>query len=331
MGLFDRLTCADQRFVCSEGHHLGHAEFQTKDLGCTMGHATIDEAGAFVYQPGGWGDPDPVLGMAPWPTIAIYCDCRQCPAFVQPGTGNLIDMWVQFDVKLADLAVKDNPDVYTGRVVSVLRTSEPTALWLSTEPLKPYMKGCAGPMPWAEAHEAHIEHFRKRIATTPGVVVDAPAGPLYVPRIRWDGAAVALERALEQARAAVHAMSPDEQVHMRHLQRISFAAGNVALSWPDRTPEEEAAAQAGGVENWTALQIALELVRKQAGDCPCAKCKAERGIVAQIETKWSPEDKEYVATVAAYPSLSWLAPTAAEAADGLCRLLFGPDKDSEPK
>lgn len=256
MGLYDDLTCEDPRFVCSEGHSLASAEFQTKDLGCTMGHATIDASGEFFYRPGEWGDPE--VGTM----IEIYTDCRQCPAFVQADTGNLIDVWVQFDIELADLAEKSNPDVYTGRVVSVARVSEPTAEWLATTPLKPYMQGCAGPMPWAEAQAAHMDHFRARLTTTPAVIVDTPNGPLHV--------------ILEKARAAVAAMSPDERTHMQHAQRISFAAGNVALSWPERTPEQEAAAQAAGSEPRTALQIALELVGKAIGDCPCAKCVAER-------------------------------------------------------
>ena len=41
MGLFDTVTVRDPRFVCSEGHDLSDEEFQTKDLGCTMGSATI--------------------------------------------------------------------------------------------------------------------------------------------------------------------------------------------------------------------------------------------------------------------------------------------------
>ena len=37
--------------------------------------------------------------------------------------------------------------------------------------------------------------------------------------------------------------------------------------------------------------------------------------------EWSPEDNEYVGLVAEFPSLSWLAPTAAEAVDGASRLV----------
>lgn len=37
--------------------------------------------------------------------------------------------------------------------------------------------------------------------------------------------------------------------------------------------------------------------------------------------EWSPEDNEYVGLVAEFPSLSWLAPTAAEAVEGASRLV----------
>ncbi|MGV9800542.1 type II toxin-antitoxin system HicB family antitoxin [Mycobacterium sp. NPDC003449] len=37
--------------------------------------------------------------------------------------------------------------------------------------------------------------------------------------------------------------------------------------------------------------------------------------------EWSPEDDEYVGLVAEFPSLSWLAPTAAEAISGAERLV----------
>jgi predicted RNase H-like HicB family nuclease len=37
--------------------------------------------------------------------------------------------------------------------------------------------------------------------------------------------------------------------------------------------------------------------------------------------EWSPEDGEYVGLVGAFPSLSWLAPTEAEALAGIERLV----------
>jgi hypothetical protein len=64
-----------------------------------------------------------------------------------------------------------------------------------------------------------------------------------------------LDELLAGARAAFEALSADEQAHMRHAQRISFATGNVALSRPDLARED----------------IARD-VAKAAGPCPCRPC-----------------------------------------------------------
>lgn len=40
-----------------------------------------------------------------------------------------------------------------------------------------------------------------------------------------------------------------------------------------------------------------------------------------FHASWSPEDGEYVALVEEFPSVSWLAPTAAEAVAGAERLI----------
>ena len=56
MGLFDYVYVDDPAFVCSEGHDLNGREFQTKDLGCTMGHAKVS-GGGIVLTDGGYGDP----------------------------------------------------------------------------------------------------------------------------------------------------------------------------------------------------------------------------------------------------------------------------------
>lgn len=184
MGLYDCLTCNDPRFVCSEGHHLGAEEFQTKDLGCTMGHGEIDATGTFSFLPGGWGDAE--VGT----TINIYTSCRQCPAFVQAGTGNLIEMWVEFAVDLVAPAAL-NSAAHEGRiapgsdplnartrfgalVVDVRRTSQPTAEQIATMPNEPYMEDAAGPMPWPEALARHQDSFArwlKERALDPGTEV----------------------------------------------------------------------------------------------------------------------------------------------------------------
>lgn len=73
-----------------------------------------------------------------------------------------------------------------------------------------------------------------------------------------------------QARARVDALSDDERVHMRHEQRISFAAGNVALSW----------AEVVGAES--ALVRATRVVREKAGPCPCVPCTELRTVRGSI-------------------------------------------------
>lgn len=59
-----------------------------------------------------------------------------------------------------------------------------------------------------------------------------------------------------QAKSAFDALTPDEQVHHRHEQRISFVTGNVGLAQPDRSRAE--------VETGA---------RRAAGPCPCSQCR----------------------------------------------------------
>lgn len=73
-----------------------------------------------------------------------------------------------------------------------------------------------------------------------------------------------IERLLARASEAVAAMTRDELAHHRHEQRISFAADNVALSWPDRVNGEPA------------RELAERLVRKAAAPCPCGDCHRVR-------------------------------------------------------
>ena len=47
-----------------------------------------------------------------------------------------------------------------------------------------------------------------------------------------------------------------------------------------------------------------------------------------IHVHWSPEDRQHVATIDAYPSLSWLADTQADALKGLRRLLRDIEADA---
>lgn len=141
MGLYDYVKCDDPRFICSEGHDLCHEQFQTKDLGCTMGESTICD-GRLTIDDGGWGE-SPTMPFSG--VIELYCDCKQCPAFVQDGTFNLISTWVEFSATVeADL------------VTEVKRTSISTAEFVKSEPLKPHMRGCAGPMSYTEAYKRHV-------------------------------------------------------------------------------------------------------------------------------------------------------------------------------
>lgn len=96
----------------------------------------------------------------------------------------------------------------------------------------------------------------------------------------------ALDALLARAKAAFDALSPDAQAHQRHLQRISFAAGNVALSWreppPDTLPGE------------TLLDTATRLTTAAAGPCPCGPCRngalGIRGSVSYTSRKLGPPD-----------------------------------------
>lgn len=153
MGLFDTIKIDDDpRFVCSEGHLLYGEEFQTKDLGCTMGHAFIDVVGHDVsrmrFYDGGYGDPvqQPLLGR-----FDIYCNCRQCPAFVQAKTANVCPVTVDFEVEVVDDVVR-----------AVKRISATTAHFLENEPKQKYMAGCEGPMTYEAAVARSVEIRRVR-------------------------------------------------------------------------------------------------------------------------------------------------------------------------
>lgn len=144
MGLFDYVTVDHPSFVCSEGHDLRGAEFQTKDLGETMGHAYVGSWIDFIH--GGWG-PDQVGSITG--EIEVYCSCHQCPVYIQARTGNLMDIWCEFTVEIVEDIVR-----------SVKRTSESTADWLASIPNLKYMEGAEGPMAFAEASVKRREALR---------------------------------------------------------------------------------------------------------------------------------------------------------------------------
>lgn len=139
MGLFDVVHTERAEFQCSEGHDLNGEEFQTKDLGRTMGTWAI--ADVIDGTPGGYGDPPrrPLLAR-----LFVYATCERCPAFVQANTFNLCPCGVEFEVEVVDDVVR-----------AIRRVSPSTAEWLESEPKEAYMVGCYGPMPFAEAERMH--------------------------------------------------------------------------------------------------------------------------------------------------------------------------------
>ncbi len=146
MGLYDTLTVSNEAFKCSEGHDLSEAEFQTKDLGQTMGYWQISDV--LTGEPGGWGRPlpKPISGV-----LEIYCACIACPAFVQAGTGNLVDCAVTFAV-----------EIHRDKVVRVERQGMTTKEWLAYEPAQVWMKECEGPMSWQAAYVRHAQYHHVR-------------------------------------------------------------------------------------------------------------------------------------------------------------------------
>lgn len=154
MGLFDTFTIYDERVVCSEGHDLSYVEFQTKDLGQTMGHWTI-EGGRLYGQPGGWGvEPD----MPVTETLYVYSSCPLCPAFVQAATANIVDTPLDFLI-----AIRDN------LVVTVERISESAAEFVATAPHDPGMQGCVGPMSREDAWQVQRD-YRTATSARPDAV-----------------------------------------------------------------------------------------------------------------------------------------------------------------
>lgn len=151
MGMFDRVHVHGPAFVCSEGHDLSGEEFQTKDFACVL-----DDVSMALGEPmtcGGRAG----LGFAikanerPYnATVEVYCDCTQCPCFVQARTFNLCPVGVNFEVVIEN-------DI----VMAVKRTSPTTAEFLETEPKQGYMDGCLGPMTRDEAEAMRQEHWRQ--------------------------------------------------------------------------------------------------------------------------------------------------------------------------
>lgn len=144
MGLFDYVTVSDPRFVCTEGHALGEVEFQTKDLGCTMGTWRIHD-GKISGEDGGYGDgcaAENFTGI-----VEFYGPCRECPSFVQAKTLNFVPRSLLFEI-----------EIVRGSVVGFKNLSETLAEFLEREPSEPYMKGCFGPMSYDDGYNYRAKH-----------------------------------------------------------------------------------------------------------------------------------------------------------------------------
>lgn len=86
-----------------------------------------------------------------------------------------------------------------------------------------------------------------------------------------DVQAARVRRLLAKASDALARMTPDQRAHHRHEQRVSFAAGNVAMSWPETINGEPA------------IDVARRLVLEKAGPCPCGDCLHLRGWRGSVE------------------------------------------------
>jgi hypothetical protein len=105
----------------------------------------------FTRDEGDWGEAE-----TPG-TINIYGECVECPAFVQAKTGNVVGVSVEFDV-----------DVLGDKVTAVRRTTPSTAEQMMLTPAQPWMAGCLGPMPYAEAKARGRQIWNDRPPATPG-------------------------------------------------------------------------------------------------------------------------------------------------------------------
>lgn len=147
MGYFDRIYIDDPQLVCSEGHDMVMQELQTKDLGCTGGDSCIENGRLSIEA--GLAGPAPSLPFNG--KISVYGSCQECLVFVAPRTGNIHDVWVEFEIEIVDDAVR-----------SIRRTSAPTSEQLAATPQLPFMQGCLGPMSYEEAAGVRSALLRSR-------------------------------------------------------------------------------------------------------------------------------------------------------------------------
>ncbi|MDI1430691.1 ankyrin repeat domain-containing protein [Polyangium sorediatum] len=146
MGLYDTVRVKGlQGWTCSEGHDLMQAEWQTQDLGCTMGSWTL--AARLDGTPGFEGER---IELPLTDRIAIYTHCIQCPALFDELDvgGNVILPSVEFEVDLVESVVRRAERVSES-------TPEHLARWIERY-------GCEGPMTYAEAVATQITHVPDR-------------------------------------------------------------------------------------------------------------------------------------------------------------------------
>lgn len=137
MGLFDCVSVSGKQFACADGHSVEGCDFQTKDLGCTMGSAHVSDM--LTLQSGKYGcaPRQPFTGV-----IEIYSTCEQCPAAVQRGTGNILGTCVEFEV-----------EIFRNTVTNLKLVSRPSAEQLAEQIAK---YDGVGPMSFREAQAMHM-------------------------------------------------------------------------------------------------------------------------------------------------------------------------------
>lgn len=98
MGLYDSVTVTGSGWTCPEGHDLTGEDWQTKDLGETMGGWTFGEPGSEIVESrhGAYNDVEIES------VIRIYTSCPKCPHMLQAKTYNVLDLWVEYELAMAD-------------------------------------------------------------------------------------------------------------------------------------------------------------------------------------------------------------------------------------
>lgn len=99
MGLYDTIRYNGSRSKCANGHDLSSEDFQTKDLGCTLGYWSLTDEN-IEGEDGGYGELPalPVTGV-----VYFYTSCSEC----SEGSD-----WVEFEAELRD-----------GKVLSISRVA----------------------------------------------------------------------------------------------------------------------------------------------------------------------------------------------------------------